>query len=332
VFACVGARTTGSGPGTYAIARPRWNGAAVPEGTLPIAAPTRFVHIAGQTQMDGEKDRGAALAVQDGFRLIAATGADPAPLPVERRAGRTAPVEQVERMSAATFFGELTRLMRDNPPRLEDRPVVDRMRTAGFLGAGEGDWERLPADLRCAAELGVQNGLERVVTAAEAPPGEPLGDWRVRFEIGELGTDYRSRAAAACAGLEGGPAGDELPALLGADRDGLPLTGRHRYRMHFPSGQLPPVHGFWTLTTYDDRQPLVDNPADRYSIGDWNGLILQDDGSLTIDVRHSRPADEDGLNWLPSPPGPFNILLRLIWPEDAALRRNWIPPSVVRVD
>ena len=51
------------------------------------------------------------------------------------------------------------------------------------------------------------------------------------------------------------------------------------------------MHGFWTLTTYDDRAGLVDNPVDRYSIGDWNGLALDRDGSLPIRIQHSRPAD-----------------------------------------
>jgi hypothetical protein len=332
VFACVGARTTGSSGGTYAICGPRWRGGDTTAGALPIAAPTRFIRIAGQTQVSGDEDRAAARAVQERYRLNAAPGAEGTAAPTAVRGGRTPPVEQVERMDATTFFSELTRLMRDNPPRLEDRPVVDRIRAGGLLSDDAGSWERLAADIRRGAERGVQEAMGRIVAAAEAPPGDPLGDWWVRFGIGAFGTDYLSRAAAACAGLEGGPAGDELPALVRSDHEGRPLTGRHRYMLRFPSGRFPPVHGFWTLTTYDDRQPLVDNPADRYSIGDWNGLTVAHDGSLTIHVQHARPGEADLSNWLPSPPGAFNMLLRLVWPQDEALRRAWTPPSVVRVD
>ena len=81
------------------------------------------------------------------------------------------------------------------------------------------------------------------------------------------------------------------------------------------------MHGFWTLTTYDDRQSLVDNPTDRYSIGDWNGLTLDPDGSLPVAIQHRRPPRAISLrNWLPAPPGRFNLLLRLIWPLHGGAR------------
>ena len=232
-------------------------------------------------------------------------------------------------MPARVFFAELARLMRDNPPSPGDGPIVERIRRLG-LPAGEDGWERLAGDLRRAVERGAELGLERVLAAAESPPGEPVGGWHLRFRSGRHGTDYLHRAGAAYAGLEAGPAEDELPALTSTDADGDPLTGHHRYLLRFPPSDPPPVHGFWTLTTYDDRQGLVDNPVDCYSIGDWNGLIVDADGSLQIHIRHRRPAGEQRLNWLPAPPGRFNLLLRLLWPQDALLDRRWTPPAVVR--
>jgi hypothetical protein len=205
------------------------------------------------------------------------------------------------------------------------------MTRLGLLGPDAGAADRLGADLRRAVRRGAQRGLERVAAAAEAPPGEPVGSWRIRFGPGQFGTDYLARAGAACAGLEAGPAADELPALAHADGDGRPLSGRHRYVLRFAPGALPPVHAFWTLTTYDDRQSLVDNPVDRYSIGDWNGLALDPDGSLPIRIQHARPDAGFVANWLPSPPGRFNVLLRLCWPQQEVLDRKWIPPALARI-
>ena len=71
--------------------------------------------------------------------------------------------------------------------------------------------------------------------------------------------------------------------------DGRPLTGRRRYVLRFPPGAVPPVHGFSTLTTYDDREALVDNPVDAYATGDWNSLTFDGDGSLRIHIQHGRP-------------------------------------------
>ena len=232
-------------------------------------------------------------------------------------------------MDARTFFSELAGLMRANPPRPEDRPMVDRIRRVGLLLDGDAGWERLGAGVRRAVADGAARGLERVLAAAESPPGDVVGDWYIRFRIGRYGTDYLGRAAAACAGLEAGPAADELPAISQSDEKGRRLSGRHRYVLTFAAGRMPPVHGFWTLTTYDARQALVDNPVECYSIGDWNGLRLEGDGAASIRIQHRHPG-ERGVNWLPAPPGEFNLLLRLCWPEQEVLDRRWAPPPVVR--
>ena len=113
-------------------------------------------------------------------------------------------------MDARTFFTELARLMRDNPPRLEDLLLVDRMRQLGLLIEADDDWARLQR-ARAGDRAGRAAGLEQVVEMAESPPGEPVGEWRIRFRLGAFGTDYLARAGAACAGLEAGPAADLLP-------------------------------------------------------------------------------------------------------------------------
>jgi hypothetical protein len=334
VFASVGARTTGTGPGTFAIGGPRWTtGDGLAPAVIPITAPTRVVRLVASTQVNGDSADADAHAVQDNLRLSPFHGATAEPeAPVEPPAGPAPPVPQVERMEARTYFGQLSRLMRENPPRLEDRLIVDRMRALGLVLDRDDSWDRLKPDVRRAVEHGARRGLERVIGAAESPPGEEVGCWRIRFRPGEYGTDYLSRAGAACAGLEAGPAADELPALVRTDADGHALAGRNRYVLRCPPGRSPPVHGFWSLTTYDDRQPLVDNPVDRYSIGDWNGLAFDRDGSLPIHVQHARPADDMLSNWLPAPPGRFNVLLRLCWPQEEVLDRKWSPPALARVD
>jgi hypothetical protein len=351
VFAAVGPRTTGTERGIYAIGGPRWVAGPLPADAHPIAAPTRLIRIAGLTEVDGAAGFAAAHALQDGYRLVPLGGRDAGhqPPPVaagrawpltagrappagaERLSGATPPLRRLERMDARTFFSTLNRLMHDNPPRLEDRPMVERMRKLGLLLENEDDWRQLDRDVRAAVEHGVETGFERIIAAAGAPPGDPVGSWRLRFRRGDFGTDYLGRAGAACAGLDAGQTADEVPALVRVDREGRALSGHHRYLLRFAPGAAPPVQGFWTLTTYHGDQALVDNPVDRYSIGDWNGLTLDPDGALPIHVQHARPAARLRSNWLPAPPGPFNLLLRLIWPEQVVLDRRWTPPEVVRV-
>jgi hypothetical protein len=329
VFASVGARTTGAGAGTYVIAGPSWSGGELPAGALLIRAPTRMARIAGATQVDGGRFA-EAHAVQDAYELRPLLSGHARPELVEPPVNHTPPVAQVEQLDARAFFSELSSLMRDNPPRLEDRAIVERMRRLGLLLEGDLAWRGLDRELRRAVAVGAARGLERVLTAAESPPGETIGHWRIRFRLGRHGTDYLRRAAAACAGLEAGPADDELPVLTQADVNGRQLTGRRGYSISFAPWSLPPVHGYWTLLTYDAREPLVDNPVERYSIGDWNGLVPEPDGTVTIRVQHPDPGP-DVPNWLPAPPGPFNLLLQLCWPQREVLDRRWTPPAVTPI-
>jgi hypothetical protein len=330
VFATVGARTTGTSGGTYVITGPAWNGMSLPAGAIPIRAPTRMARLAGLTQVDGDGGYTGAHAVQDAYELAPLVAGSPANGILEPPPAGTPPIVQVEQMDAPTFFSELAALLRDNPPRLEDGAIVERLAWLGLLVEGELGSRRLGRDVQRAVAEGAARGLERVMAAAESPPGDPVGDWRIRFRLGQYGTDYLGRAAAACAGLESGPAGDELPALVQTDVHGRQLSGRDRYVLRFPPRGLPPVHGFWTLVTYDARQALVDNPVERYSIGDWNSLVLEPDGSLAIRIQHADPGGRVP-NWLPAPPGPFNLLLHLCWPQQAVLDREWAPPAVTPI-
>jgi hypothetical protein len=101
--------------------------------------------------------------------------------------------------------------------------------------------------------------------------------------------------------------------------------------VHFDSGALPPVRGFWSLTLYDDKQFFVDNPLDRYAVGDRDRLHLNPDGSLDLLVSHEEPESEPESNWLPSPTGSFNVMLRAYWPQREALDGEWVPPPLERL-
>jgi hypothetical protein len=78
---------------------------------------------------------------------------------------------------------------------------------------------------------------------------------------------------------------------------------------------------------------LVENPIDRYSIGDRTpGLHKAPDGSLTIVMRCDEPSDPaQRANWLPSPAGAFRPLLRVYEPDDAIFDGTYELPPITRV-
>jgi hypothetical protein len=121
--------------------------------------------------------------------------------------------------------------------------------------------------------------------------------------------------------------------LYTIDADKQKLEGANTYALRFEPGQLPPVNAFWSLTMYDlPASLLVANPINRYLV---NSSMLPQferdaDGGLTLLVQNESPGADKEANWLPAPPGPFWLVLRLYWPKDEALEGTWTAPPLQR--
>jgi hypothetical protein len=106
----------------------------------------------------------------------------------------------------------------------------------------------------------------------------------------------------------------------------------HNYVIHFDKGQLPPVKAFWSLTIYNNKSYLVDNPINRYSVGELTaGLKNNTDGSLDIYIQNASPGADKEANWLPAPSGDFSLNLRLYVPEEPVLTGQYQYPPIQRV-
>ena len=78
---------------------------------------------------------------------------------------------------------------------------------------------------------------------------------------------------------------------------------------------------------------LIDNPINRYALGDRDPLVFNADGSLDLWVQADRPSIDKEKNWLPVKRGQLFLLnARLYWPEPAALNGVWGMPAVQRVE
>jgi len=114
------------------------------------------------------------------------------------------------------------------------------------------------------------------------------------------------------------------------DSGGRKLSGAHAYQLHFPPGQLPPNDAFWSLTAMDTAGYMVRSPAGRSSVDDHSGLVTNPDGSVDVLLQQQSPAGP-APNWLPTPAGRFNLILRAYLPETAILDGRYQVPGVVRV-
>jgi hypothetical protein len=118
---------------------------------------------------------------------------------------------------------------------------------------------------------------------------------------------------------------DQLPAHVG-----VILDGNRRWVLRFAPGQLPPVTEFWSITMYNLPQRfLVDNPLNRYSIGDrTTGLAKGADGSLEIYMQAESPGPGKESNWVPTDPKrQFELMVRLYGPKKELLEKTWALPD-----
>jgi hypothetical protein len=113
------------------------------------------------------------------------------------------------------------------------------------------------------------------------------------------------------------------------DGSGQTLTGGHGYVLNFPDGKLPPNDAFWSLTPTDVVGYMVNNPTNRYSVGDRSPLAQNADGSVDIYVQHQAPSRHEQ-NWLPTPSGKFKLMFRVYLPGAAILDGTYQLPRVVR--
>ena len=110
---------------------------------------------------------------------------------------------------------------------------------------------------------------------------------------------------------------------------GRPLDGANRYTLHFDKGGTPPANAFWSITLYDADGFQVANRLNRFNLTSWMQLHYNADGTLDLYIQNEAPPVQ--ANWLPTPKGPFNLVMRLYAPKTDALTGKWNPPPVTRV-
>ena len=337
VFATPGSRTTGTAALAFLITGPRWVG-DVPAGMQQLKSPTDMAWILGRTETHGPDDYAAVHAIQDGYTLVPLSRYgkpyDPPAATFDPGVDmQTPPIEQVRRMSAATFFSTLARLLEANPPPADEAPVLAMLAGIGIRPGRPFDPRSLDPAVAAALEHSVDAAFSRL-QEAQRNLGSPANGWHIPpRNVGAFATDFRTRAIIAMLAFGANLPADAIYPTTFVDSAGQPLDGAHRYVLHFEPGRAPPVNAFWSVTMYDADSFFVDNPINRYAVSSWMPLRKSADGSLDIYLQTEPPAGDQTANWLPAPAGRFNVTLRMYWPTDSSPSINdgtWQPPPIVR--
>ena len=331
-FAVPGQRTSGPEPGNWAVIPPGWNG-KLPAGVDRIDAPTPVIWIIGRTKTNGPGDYPAVHKIQDAFGLTPLAGwggaraAAPARVAIDPSVDMTTPpLEQVNAMSAASYFDYAMALLAVHPPHLTDGPLIMQMRRIGLIPAGhfaglDPAVRRALADVPAAALHAMGEAFPRIARV--------VNGWQMNIDtMGVYGNFYMKRAIVTMVGLGANSAEDAVYPVLMADADGDPVDGGRNYLLHFDQSELPPVRAFWSVTMYDAQGFQAANVLGRFAIGDRDPLRYNADGSLDLDLQHESPGVDKEANWLPAPAGPLGITMRLYSPKATVINGLWNPPAV----
>lgn len=335
VFASIGKRVTGTGPGNFLIVGPDWKGTAPPDIKQTFRSSTRYAWALGQTQANGPDDFAAVNVIQAGYKLtpLSAWGkpyTPPTNVPVDPKVDvKVTPPNQVAQMDAGTFFNRLAMAMKDNPPYAEDGPALEKLKKLGVEPGKPFDISKV--------DPAIAAGLNKAVKEVQIKMNEGVtkvknvNGWIQPPDLGRYGTDYETRAGIAMAGLGADMQEDTIYPIAFVDGDGNRLDSANKYMLHYEKGQFTPTNATWSVSLYQGPNYVL-NPLNRYDIAPWMPLKYNPDGSLDIYIQATSPGPDKEANWLPTPVrGEFNIVIRNYWPKEEALNGSYKNPPIKKV-
>jgi hypothetical protein len=335
-FAYVGSRTTGNGGGKYLLAGPDWKGEKPAGIDEVIRSDTELAMVLYRTQLFGPSDIDEVKKIQAGYQVaplsVFLNQPSPAPAPP---IDFVPPLTPDQQRTSPQFFEILNFALRFAPTLPEEKDLRERFAKIGIGPDGNFDAEKLTPEMRTAIEGGMADAWAELdaLKKNDIDTGK-VGSAQFFGTRQDLKGNYLYRMAGAVFGIYGNTAAEALYPSFTTDSTGAPLTGANNYTFRFAKGQLPPVNAFWSLTVYELPQSmLVANPINRYLINSpmLPSLVPDSDGGYTFYVQNSSPGLDREANWLPTPKGPFSLVLRLYWPKPDALNGTWKPPQPEKV-
>jgi hypothetical protein len=333
-FDYMGSRTTGNDGGSFLIAGPGWKG-ETPKGVKKVfRSETEFALAVYRTQLFTPADLDNVKKIQAGYK------AEPLSAFLDRPAPTAAPAIDFikpltpdEERTSLDFFNILNFVLQFCPTDPSETELMARFAKIR-VGAGKTfDASTLSPEIKTAIEQGMADAwvdfanLQKQIDVGKVTSGDLFGTRAY------LKNNYLYRMAGAVLGIGGNSKQEAMYPIYAVDAAGQKLDGANRYTVHFPSGQLPPVNAFWSLTLYElPASLLVANPINRYLLNSpmLPQFVKDADGGLTFYVQNGSPGKDKEPNCLPAPKGPFIVAMRLYWPKEAALDGSWKQPPMTK--
>jgi hypothetical protein len=308
--------------GKYAVVGPNWKG-ELPANVTRIDSPTRWVEMQPRVSVKNQADLPGAKKVMDAIKVQGLSQYLGKPAPAAPAYNYEAPKlvpgiasSQLQFTDPLQFWSLCAASMNENPPPESQikavLPIFNK-----YLGFETGKpWSSARVNPLILAEMKTAAQQVGAMMNMVGPiVGTATGNWNPSpVDFGATGADYLTRGINSVLGLTANTTVEAFYILGALDANLQLLDGNKAYTITFEASNpyikaIPP--GFWSVTMYDGKTKLtVPNPINRYNLGSHNDLKKNADGSVTMYLQPTSPGKDKEANWLPSPKGPFYLLLR----------------------
>ena len=275
-YGYIGSRATGNGPGDYLVAGPDWKG-ETPAGIKKVFSSTTPFSIAiFRTQLFNTRDMPNVEKVQAGYKVqpLSAFLKQPAPSAAPKIDFFPATTEGIKK----NFYEYLDAALQFVPPSAEDKDLRARLASIGIGPGKTFEFKDLSLEHKAEVLLGMKAGDEKVDKFL-ASGVKNVNGWNIGSFFGDRAFykgDWLMRAAAAKGGIYGNDAAEATYPFTRVDGKGETLdASKYNYTITFPTGQLPPVNSFWSVTMYDGKTELLSYPGIHRNLqSDCLGFLL----------------------------------------------------------
>jgi hypothetical protein len=238
-----------------------------------------------------------------------------------------------------TFFGNLDRIVQNEPWLQRDRAMIDQLRTIGIEKGKPFNPDAKTQQVFDAAALEARAFLARRYesTLPQFNPGiywtmPTSPELAVAMQNGFADPDaypVDARGTTYTYGFIGikrlGTAQFYLIAIK--DKNGQAFDGGTTYRLTVPPNA--PVKQYWSATAYDrETHALIRDMPRASRSSQVSELQRNTDGSVDI-YFGPQPLPGKEANWVPTQPGrQFEVMFRLYGPEKAFFDKQWVLPDI----
>jgi hypothetical protein len=320
-------------PGFYAIVGPNWKG-NIPTGITEVFhSPTDLVVVLPRIFQDDTPEDKAAI--QPLISQVVAYPLSQFDGKMKTMDWKNSPVfpappstgGETKWVDPEKFFDQLPLILNQIPPMPGEESLYATFQSVLDAAAKDPKIKQTLTQTAVAAEKDLISPLFDFHNN-----GRPIGNgWNSPPNGANWGYDYLSRAATAKSNMYDNAPNETRYIYTDFDSTNQRLNGAHAYTVTFPTGQTPPVDGFWSLTLYNKEHFFAPNSLNRFSLGTKSKSMKQNpDGSLTIYVQNTSPGPDKQDNWLPAPKDTLSLYIRAYWPKAEITDGKWVPPRIER--